>query len=434
MGHKNNIRSCVDCIQACGSQAGLKKRKRNARHHCYNVAKGTLVLFDAEIPTVRSLALLFLLSLILTSPAWCADAPSGLKVFASVLPIQTFVEAVGGERVEAEVMVLPGQSPATYDPSPKQVAALAEADLYVRVGVPFEMAWMKRIQAANPEMPILDLRDGLPLRTQEAHTHPDEHGHHGHEHHEHEQHAYGHGRGEQHSRQAAQGQEPDQDAMLNAPSTVDAPSTSPTATALKTKEMDPHIWTSPLLVRKMAVAIRDTLSALDPAGAAVYARNQQRFDTELAALHQDLQNRLAGLGNRAFLVYHPAWGYFADTYELQQIPIERAGKEPGPRRLVALIAQAKAAGTRAIFVQPEFDQRTAQQIARGIGGRVEAATPLAADYADNLQRFAAILADANAASDRAKAAESPARSELSAPSDRSGSSGSSGSSGPSDEP
>lgn len=176
------------------------------------------------------------------------------------------------------------------------------------------------------------------------------------------------------------------------------------------KEMDPHIWTSPLLVRKMAVAIRNRLSELDPAGADIYARNQQRFDAELEDLHQSIQSRLAGLDKRAFLVYHPAWGYFADTYGLQQIPIERAGKQPGPKRLSALISQAKDAGTHAIFVQPEFDQRTAQQIARAINGRVEAATPLAADYADNLRRFAAILADANSlpeASDPEAANPSP---------------------------
>jgi len=293
----------------------------------------------------RSLLLCSLLALV-AAPIFAAADTARLRVFASVLPIQTFVEAVGGDRVAAEVMVLPGQSPATYDPSPKQVAALAESDLYVRVGVPFEGAWMKRIQAANPDMPILDLRDGLPLREQEAHDHDAAHAH-DHEH--------------------------DRDA----------------------ETMDPHLWTSPLLVRQMAIAIRDALSALDPEGAATYARNQERFDTELMALHQRLERNLAGLEHRSFMVYHPAWGYFADTYELEQIPIERAGKEPGPRRLSALIEQAKATGTHSIIVQPEFDQRTAQQLARMINGRVEPATPLAADYADNLERFAQILVDAD---------------------------------------
>ncbi|MEA3640395.1 MAG: zinc ABC transporter substrate-binding protein [Lamprobacter sp.] len=329
---------------------------------------------------MRRFASLFILMHFVASPVWAEDHPARLRVFASVLPVQTFIEAVGGERVETEVMVLPGQSPATYDPSPKQVAALAGADLYVRVGVPFELAWMKRIQAANPDMPVLDLRDGLPLRLQEAHEHDHEHGQHvGHAH----------------------------------EATTDTPSTAPVP-----DEMDPHIWTSPLLVREMAVAIRTALSELDPEGAPLYARRQQDFDAELLALHQDLQRSLAGLDDRAFLVYHPAWGYFADTYDLEQIPIERAGKQPGPRRLSALIEQAQTAGTRAIFVQPEFDQRIAEQVARSIGGRVEVATPLAANYAENLQRFAAILVDANSRSDSTDSADSTesAHSVESAPS------------------
>lgn len=320
----------------------------------------------------RPLLLCSLLAL-LAAPAVAIEDSPPLKVFASVLPVQTFVEAVGGERVETKVMVLPGQSPATYDPSPKQVAALADSDLYVRVGVPFEAAWMKRIQAANPRMPILDLRDGLPLREQEAHDHDAEHDDHGHDHgHAHEQ---------------DQGPGEDTDAM------------------------DPHIWTSPLLVRQMAIAIRDALTALDPEGAATYSDNQERFDAELVALHQRLKGRLAGLEHRSFMVYHPAWGYFADTYGLEQVPIERAGKEPGPRRLAALIAQAKATGAHTIVVQPEFDQRTARQLARTINGQVAPATPLAADYADNLERFAQILIDADqvansAGAQRAATAES----------------------------
>jgi zinc transport system substrate-binding protein len=268
-----------------------------------------------------------------------------LSVFVSVLPLATFVEQVGGERVQVQTMVPPAQSPATYDPSPKQIAALAEADLYVRVGVPFERAWMKRIRTANPDMPVLDLRDGLPLRAQERHSHDDGHDH-------------DHGGGE--------------DAM------------------------DAHVWTSPALVRRMAAAIGAELTRLDPDGAAVYAGHQAAFDAELATLESELAATLADLEMRSFLVYHPAWGYFADHFGLTQIPIQREGKEPGARRLSALIEQARSAGTGAILVQPQFDQRAAQRVAKAINGRVETADPLAADYADNLRRVAAIIAAANA--------------------------------------
>ncbi|MGD8644438.1 MAG: zinc ABC transporter substrate-binding protein, partial [Chromatiales bacterium] len=104
-----------------------------------------------------------------------------LRVFVSVLPQQGFVERIGGEHVRVQAMVQPGHSPATYDPSPRQIAALAEAELYVRTGVPFERAWMKRIRAANPDMRVLDLREGIETRRLEAHTHDHDHDP-GHEH------------------------------------------------------------------------------------------------------------------------------------------------------------------------------------------------------------------------------------------------------------
>ncbi len=315
---------------------------------------------------LTSLLLSALLTLLSITGARAATSDQPLTVFASVLPIQTFVERVGGERVDARVMVLPGQSPHTYDPTPAQVAALAKTDLYVRVGVPFEEAWMPRIRSASPDMAILDLRDGLPMRKIEAHDHEEQadepHNAHETEHaHDMDAEAYAH---------------PD--------------------------SMDPHIWTSPPLVRRMVGAIRDRLSALDPSGADIYAANQAAFDAELAALDADLKAILEDLDQRRFLVYHPAWGYFADTYGLEQIPIEREGKSPGPRRLDALIRQARERDTQMIFVQPQFDRRAAQQVARAIGGRVETADPLAADYAENLRRFARLIVGANARADESE--------------------------------
>lgn len=284
------------------------------------------------------------------------DQKPVLTAFASVVPLVTFVEAIGGERVRVLPMVLPGQSPATYDPSPRQVSELSEAAVYFRVGVPFEQAWMKRIQAANPAMVVVDLREGLPLRTLEAHDHD-----HAHEHHHDDDHHHKHQQEDDHQAEAK----------------------------------DPHIWTSPELVRRMAVQIRDTLTRLDPEGAADYAANQAAFDAELVALDQWLSERLSDLENRRFLVYHPAWGYFADAYGLTQVTIEYEGKEPGARQLAALIDQAKGEGTRVVFVQPEFNQRAATQVAQAIDGRVEKLNPLAPNYMENLRQVADIIATAN---------------------------------------
>jgi zinc transport system substrate-binding protein len=285
-----------------------------------------------------------------------------VRVFASVLPIKTFVEKVGGEHVDARSMVRPGYSPHTYEPTPQQIAALAGTRLYVRTGLPFEEPWMPRIRSANPAMEVLDARSGMALRTLEAHDHDeDHHGHeHGHHDHGHAKHQHRHGKTQAHG----------------------------------TDEPDPHLWTSPPLAARIAERIRDRLSALDPANAADYERNYRTFAAELETLDAEIHALLDPLKHRRFMVFHPAWGYFADNYGLTQVPIEREGKEPGARALAALIEQARREGVRVVFVQPQFDTRLAARIAEAIGGGVVAVDPLAADYADNLRSVAQQFAEA----------------------------------------
>lgn len=66
-----------------------------------------------------------------------SEAAGKLRITVSILPQGYFVERIGGEYVDLSVMVLPGESPATYEPKPEQLKALGEADGYVGIGVPF---------------------------------------------------------------------------------------------------------------------------------------------------------------------------------------------------------------------------------------------------------------------------------------------------------
>jgi zinc transport system substrate-binding protein len=284
-----------------------------------------------------------LLLLALLMPALGSAEP--LLVFVSVLPEKTFVEKVGGEHVQVQAMVRPGHSPHTYEPTPHQIAALAQTALYVRIGVPFENAWMARIHSANRDMRVLDARAGIDLRPIEAHEHA--------------------------------GAAPE-----------------PKGAHQGAIELDPHVWTSPPLVKRMARNIRDALTDLDPAHRDDYARNYAAFAAELDALDGEIRSLLKDVRGGRFMVFHPAWGYFAETYGLTQVPIEKEGKEPGARALTALIEQARREHVKVIFVQPQFSRRYAEQVARAIGGRVVAIDPLAPDYTDNLRRAARSIAEA----------------------------------------
>jgi zinc transport system substrate-binding protein len=157
---------------------------------------------------------------------------------------------------------------------------------------------------------------------------------------------------------------------------------------------DPHVWTSPPLVKLMAQNIRDALSEIDPAHRDEFFANNRAFAADLDRLDRDIRASLEGIGTRSFMVFHPAWGYFADTYGLKQVPIETGGKEPGARTLAQVIELGRREHVKAIFVQTQFSRRTAETIARAIGARVVAVDPLAEDYLNNLRRVALRFAEA----------------------------------------
>ena len=269
-----------------------------------------------------------------------------IKVFVSILPQKYFVERIGGERVSVSVMVGPGQNPATYEPLPQQMSALAETHIYFRIGVPFETAWIDRLQRLNPEMIMVDTREGVPLREVE-------------------------------------------DAICHAPGEEAAEADTPdghghNGTGLK----DPHIWLDPLLVKVQAETVYRTLAAFDPDYREYYQANLNRFHTELDQLHAELQATFDGLKRKTLMVYHPAWGYLTDRYGLKQVPLEVEGKEPGPRELAQLIDYAKAQGIRVVFIQRQFNSTAAEAVARAVNGRVVTIDPLAEDYLTNMRRIA----------------------------------------------
>lgn len=290
------------------------------------------------------------LTALLTLSIWVSPAVSqaGPPVFVSITPQLYFLEQIGGGLVDAQVMVPPGASPATYEPSPRQMARLAEARAYFAIGAPFERAWLERFQAANPEMAVFQTDLGIQKRYMAAHSHAGhdgdiKHGDHGH------------------------GGLP-----------------------------DPHVWLAPDTVRILAQNTAQGLSQIDPAHASVYAANLERFLSEIDALDVEIRAILAQLpaGRRSFMVFHPSWGYFADQYGLTQVPIESEGKEPGPRELARIVAHGRELGAPVVFVQPQFSDKSARLIAREMNARVAVLDPLSEDWAANLRAAAKAFLEA----------------------------------------
>ena len=272
------------------------------------------------------------------------DEDEPLTVMVSIVPQKYFVERIGGEQVAVMVMVEPGNSPATYEPKPEQLQALSEAAAYFSIGVPFENAWLDKIAEANEGMLMVDTIADIERRPLDApHTHDDD---------DHD----------------------DDDAHHEGPP-------------------DPHVWVSPELVKVQSQAIHAALAALDPAHADEYQANLDAFIADIDALEADIKQTLAGLESNKFMVFHPAWGYFARDFGLMQIPVEVGGQEPSAQELAHLIEEAQEEDIRVVFAQPEFSTEDAETIAREIGGEVLLISPLAPDWLANMRRVAQTFAE-----------------------------------------
>ena len=138
----------------------------------------------------------------------------------------------------------------------------------------------------------------------------------------------------------------------------------------------------------------EAMSAADPDNAAIYNRNLEETATQLTLLNDEITAMLAPFKGAAFYVFHPSFGYFAREYGLQQEAVEISGKSPTPKQLSSLIAKAKEDKVRIIFVQPQFDAKSATAVAEAIGGVVEPLDALAEDIPANLRTMASQISKA----------------------------------------
>jgi len=278
---------------------------------------------------IITLALFY--SVMVSGDIYATETAEKIQVFVSILPQAYFVEQIGGEYVTVRVLVGPGQSPATYEPSPKQMSALAETPLYFRIGVPFERHLVGKIENTFRALKIIDTREGVPLREIDG---ANGHGH---------DHAGG---------------------------------------------KDPHIWLSPRLVKIQAANICRALAEYDSAHADFYNKNLDKFKARLDTTDAAIKEKLAPFRGSRFYAFHPSYGYFGDDYGLVQLAVEIEGKEPSARQLATLIERARAEQVRVIFVQPQYAVKTAETITRAVGGRVVELDPLSKDYLNNLMYMA----------------------------------------------
>lgn len=287
---------------------------------------------------MRKLILLLTIVTIMVS-CQTPKKPAEKMVFASILPIQYFADQITGNLYSSVVMVPPGVGPETYNPTPRQMSEMAKASAFFANGfLGFEEAYVEKFRSNNPNMLFVNTSNGVELIHAEGHDHGD----HGHE-----------------------------------------------------KGVDPHTWSSPDGARIIAKNIYEGMVKIDPANQAAFKANLYRLLARIDSVDTAVKAILTDIPSRKFMVFHPALGYFAKQYGLEQLSIEFEGKVPTPRHIQNIVLEAKEHNIRNILIQKEFDVENADIIANETGSKVIQIDPLAYDWPNEMISLAHKMAGTN---------------------------------------
>lgn len=250
-------------------------------------------------------------------------------VAVSIVPEETFVKAVCGDLVEVVTLIPPGNSPENYEPTPAEIEKFSQASLYFAIGVPTEKDNLLPLAAESTDV--------VNLHFEVSYVYPE--------------------------------------------------------LKFESGERDPHIWLSPKRVKVMIDIIAINMGEFDPQNKDTYLANAAEYNAQLDDLNQNILTALANVKNRKFIVFHPAFGYYADDYNLEMYALESEGKESTARHLQQTIDLAKENDIKIIFYQDEIDSNQSDAFAEEIGGKTMALSPLSADYIDNLRGMANLMAE-----------------------------------------
>jgi len=264
----------------------------------------------------RIFTALLLLFLIIASPCYAQK----IRVIASISPLADFVNQVGGDKVDVKLLLPPGASPHVYEPTPKAVKDISDAAIFVKIGAGLEF-WAEKIvsSSGNKRLIIVDSSYGVPLI--EGHEPHHEHG---------------------------------------------------------ASDTDPHIWLDPVIAGAIVTKIGKALSEADPKNALFYTKNASLYKEKLSRLDREIADRVKTFRTKEYVTFHSAWNYFSKRYGLKVVGVieESPGKEPGPRHLARIIREIKRLGSRVVFVEPQFNPKIAEVIAKEGNAKVVSLDPI----------------------------------------------------------
>jgi zinc transport system substrate-binding protein len=292
------------------------------------------------------------------SPGMAASSPvtTKISVTASILPLGDFCQKIGGKYVGVSVLVPPGASPHTFEPSPTAVTKATQAKVFVYVGAGLD-PWAERLLKAQrtPGQVVVEAVAGIPLLKD-----VDEH--------EHGEAAQEPKEAEHHHHEAG----------------------------------NPHVWLDPVLAEDICRRIAQALIQVDPAHKNMYEVNLALYLGKLQTLDNNIKTVVATFRRRDYVTFHPAYAYFSRRYGLREVGVIEAapGREPSPGHLQRIIAAIKKTGVKAVFAEPQLSPRVAEVIAQEAGVKVLILDPLGgrppygSSYLKLMRHNLAVLAEA----------------------------------------
>lgn len=255
----------------------------------------------------------------------CASSEK-LRVLASIAPLADFAKQVGGNKVDVLLLLPPGASEHTYEPSPRIMQNISRAKVFIKIGAGLEFWADKLITAANRDIIIVNCSEGIELLEGNGHSH-------------------------------------DQDKDLRHSNLHTA---------------DPHIWLDPVICMTLIKKIENSFSKADPVNASYYKNNAAAYMVKLSALDREIAEKVKTFRIKEYVTFHQAWNYFSKRYGLRVAGVieESPGKEPSPKHISKILKELKRINIKVIFAEPQFSAKIAEAIAREAGGQVLILDPL----------------------------------------------------------
>lgn len=253
------------------------------------------------------------------------------EVVVTILPLKFLVDKITNNDLHVNVLVPAAASPETYEPTHKQTIEISRSKVVFTTGlIDFENILVDKLSTINNAVNFVDLSDGITTLSGSC---------------SHVGHAHG---------------------------------------------VDPHIWTSPRLLKVMARSVYENIALLYP-DSTHYYDNYNLLLAQLDSLDSYISAKISESKMPYFIIYHPALTYYANDYGIKQVALEQEGKEPSVSYLKQVISQAKADKIKYVFYQSQFSRLAVESVAIEIDAQAVEVDPLSEDVIDNLKNITDLI-------------------------------------------